>query len=102
MGIFDDRRVTQASTYGIQFISDEPTGVGVTVDLGVSSKDGDDLGPVATVQIFVPAETGASLVAIQEEAVDRALDLLERLVAEDRDAVKRLLFVPQGFDISKR
>lgn len=102
MGVFDDRRVTQASAYGIQFISDEPTGVSVTVDLGVSSEDGEDIGPTATIQIFVPAETGASLMEIQEEAVDRSLDLLERLVAEDRHAVKRLLLVPEGFDISKR
>lgn len=102
MGHFDGRRVSQVAVYGIQFIADEPTGVGATVDLGVSSNDGTDLGPLATIQLFVPAETGASLGEIQEQAVDRALDLLERIVAEDRDAVKQLLFAPPGIDLSKR
>ncbi len=102
MGVFDDRRVTQASAYGIQFLDGEDSGVGVTIDLGVSSIDGDDLGPSATVQIFLPTSKGASLAEIQEEAVDRAMDLLERIAKEDREAVKALLYVPPQYNFQKR
>lgn len=103
MGVFDDRRVTQANAYGIQFINDdEGGGVGVTVGLGVSSIDGDDLGSSIAVEIYLPTAKGASLAEIQEEAVDRAMDLLERIAKEDREAVKSLLYVPPQYNFQKR
>lgn len=102
MGVFDDHRVTQANAYGIQFINDdEGGGVGVTVGLGVSSNDGDELGPSVSVEIYLPTAKGASLAEIQEEATDRALVLLERIVKEDRGAVKKLLYVPPEFQFQR-
>ena len=38
----------------------------------------------------------------QEEAVDRAMDLLERIAKEDREAVKALLYVPPQYNFQKR
>ena len=102
MGYFDERRVTQADVYGISYAGGEDGGFSLTVGLGVSNLNGNDLGPVATIQLFLPREGDVSLSALQEEAVDRALDLMKRILAEDREAVKRLLYAPPGIDLEKR
>ena len=107
MGHFEDRRLTQVVVYGMNFIEGDESdqhgsGFGLTVDLGISSIDGGDLGPVASVDLFVPAERDASLSSIEDQAVDRALDVLSRIVREDRQDVKRVLLQPPAVDVMKR
>ena len=107
MGRFDDRRMAQVGVFGMQYVNGDESpngesGVGATVDLGLSGLDGGNIGPLAQVEAFVPSSKDASVDSIREEAVDRALDVLSRIVSEDRDEVKRLLSEPPSFDIKKR
>ncbi|MDO5612768.1 MAG: hypothetical protein Q4G14_05930 [Paracoccus sp. (in: a-proteobacteria)] len=102
MGYFDERRVTQVDVYGITYEGGEDSGFSVNVALGVSSIDGSNLGPAATINLFIPSDRKASLDAIQEEAVDRAVDLMRRIVSEDREAMKQLLYAAPDIDLRKR
>jgi len=102
MGHYDDRQLSDVTVYGIQFLAGDNGGFSAAVAFDLTGPDTHSPGPLASIEVFVPAERDASLAAVSEEAVDRALDVLARIVAEDRSSMKEMLNSRPSIGLEKR
>ena len=102
MNDYADRRLTHVSVHSVSYVPGQEPGISCVVQFQVSAIDGGEHGPRTVVEFFVPTPSREPLATQAEQAVLRALDLLQQIGQSDRDEAKRLLHAPPDIDFEKR
>lgn len=86
---YDDRKLysVRFHDFALQETDGEPL-VGAALTIGITSQDGDQLGPGIELLFGVPASPELSLEELRNQAFNCAYDLLQRIAKETKEDLR--------------